>query len=93
VGYTPFGTSRLPTSGRGGKALASIAARHAATPRQVALAFLARRSPLFTIPKSSQVRHTEENGGAGDLQLSPDDLQALDAAFPVGARRRGVAML
>jgi diketogulonate reductase-like aldo/keto reductase len=57
------------------------------------LAFLTRRSPLFTIPKSSQLEHTEENAGAGDLQLSSEDLQVLDAAFPVGPRRRGVAML
>jgi diketogulonate reductase-like aldo/keto reductase len=93
VGYTPFGRSPLPTSGRNGKVLANIAARHHATPRQVVLAFLTRRSLLFTIPKSSQLEHTEENAGAVDLQLSSEDLQALDAAFPVGARRRGVAML
>jgi diketogulonate reductase-like aldo/keto reductase len=93
VGYTPFGRSPLPSSGRNGKILANIAARHGATPRQVVLAFLTRRPPLFTIPKSSQLRHTEENAGAGDLQLSSEDLQALDAAFPVGPRRRGVAML
>ena len=37
----------------GGRALAAVAARHGATPRQVALAFLAREPPLFTIPKAS----------------------------------------
>jgi diketogulonate reductase-like aldo/keto reductase len=93
VGYTPFGTSRFPPSGAGGKVLADIAAQHAATPRQVALAFLTRRPALFTIPKSSRIAHTEENAGALALDLSSEDLSALDAAFPVGPRRRGVAML
>ena len=65
---------------RGGKALAAVAARHGATPRQVALAFLARKAPLFTIPKASSVAHAQENAGALTLRL--------DAARPRGARRR-----
>ena len=36
-------------------------ARHGATPRQVALAFLEPEPPLFTIPKASAVAHAEEN--------------------------------
>jgi diketogulonate reductase-like aldo/keto reductase len=62
-----------------------VAARHGATPRQVALAFLTRKAPLFTIPKSSSVAHTNENVGALSLHLSPEDIAAIDAAFPVNA--------
>jgi diketogulonate reductase-like aldo/keto reductase len=65
--------------------LAEVAARHGATPRQVALAFLARAEPLFTIPKASTVAHAEENAGALDLALSADDIAAIDAAFAVRA--------
>jgi diketogulonate reductase-like aldo/keto reductase len=93
VGYTPFGRSQFPPRGAGGELLSSIAARRGATPRQVALAFLTRRPSLFAIPKSANVRHTEENAGAGDLQLTPSELQSIDEAFPLGRRRRGVAML
>lgn len=93
VGYTPFGTRAFPPRGAAGQLLAGIAARHEATPRQVALAFLTRRPSLFAIPKSANVAHTEENAGAARLALSADELRELDAAFPLGRRRRGVAML
>jgi diketogulonate reductase-like aldo/keto reductase len=83
VGYSPFGHGRFPAASRaGGKALAAVAARHHATPRQVALAFLARKAPLFTIPKASSVEHAEENAGALHLTLSSDDLADIDRAFP-----------
>jgi diketogulonate reductase-like aldo/keto reductase len=93
VGYTPFGTSAFPPRGAGGQLLGTIAERHGATPRQVALAFLTRRPSLFAIPKSSNVQHTEENAASGTLVLSPDELAQLDAAFPLGRRRRGIAMI
>jgi diketogulonate reductase-like aldo/keto reductase len=86
VGYSPFGHGQFPRAGSAeGKALAAVAARHGATPRQVALAFLTRKAPLFTIPKSSSVAHTNENVGALSLHLSPEDIAAIDAAFPVNA--------
>jgi diketogulonate reductase-like aldo/keto reductase len=83
VGYSPFGHGQFPrASSAGGQALAAIAARHGATPRQVALAFLSRKAPLFTIPKASSVAHANENVAALTLRLEPGDLKALDAAFP-----------
>jgi diketogulonate reductase-like aldo/keto reductase len=83
VGYSPFGHGSFPRAGSaGGKALAAVAARHGATPRQVALAFLTRTAPLFAIPKASSVAHAHENTGALTLRLEPGDLAALDAAFP-----------
>jgi diketogulonate reductase-like aldo/keto reductase len=48
----------------------------------VALAFLVRKAPLFTIPKASSVAHVEENARALTLHLAPADLKELDAAFP-----------
>jgi diketogulonate reductase-like aldo/keto reductase len=83
VGYSPFGHGRFPrASGAGGRALAAVAARHGATTRQVALAFLVRKAPLFTIPKASTVAHAQENSGALTLKLEPSDIRELDAAFP-----------
>jgi diketogulonate reductase-like aldo/keto reductase len=93
VGYTPFGTSSFPPRSAGGQRLNEIAARRRMTARQVALAFLTRRPSLFAIPKSSDARHTEENAGAGALQLDDSEIEAIEAAFPLGRRRRGVAML
>jgi diketogulonate reductase-like aldo/keto reductase len=92
VGYTPFGSHGLP-KGNGGKLLTDLATQHGSTPRQVLLAFLTRRPSLFAIPKAGNVRHTEENAGALRITLSAADEQALDAGFPVGRRRPGIAML
>ena len=86
VGYSPFGHGRFPSLERGGgRALAAVAARHGATPHQVALAFLVRKPPLFTIPKASAVAHAEENAGALHLQLTAADIAEIDAAFPIYA--------
>ena len=93
VGYTPFGSGSFPPAGRGKEALSEIAASHAATPRQVALAFLTRHPACFAIPKAADVRHTEDNAGAGGLSLTAAEIARLDAAFPRGRRRSGVAML
>jgi diketogulonate reductase-like aldo/keto reductase len=86
VGYSPFGHGRgsFPGLGSpGGRVLADVAARHGATPRQVALAFLTRSAPLFAIPKASTLAHVRENAGALDLALSSADVAAIDGAFPV----------
>ncbi|WP_165225640.1 aldo/keto reductase [Aquisphaera insulae] len=94
VGYSPFGHGKFPKPGSpGGRVLHAIAEAHDATPRQVALAFLSRRPPLFTIPKASRGEHAAENAGAGLLALSDDELGRIDAAFPVGPKPRSLPML
>jgi len=94
VGYTPFGQHRqYPPRGEGGTVLQQIAKRTGVTSRQLALAFLTRQAELFAIPKSTQLEHLRENAGALSLALSGEDCATIDAAFPIGKRRRGVAML
>jgi aryl-alcohol dehydrogenase-like predicted oxidoreductase len=56
-----------------------IAARLAATPAQVALAWLLARSPvMLPIPGTRSMQHLEENAKAARVRLSPDDLTALE---------------
>ncbi len=89
VGYSPFGHGRAsfpPLASAGGRVLAEIAARHRTTPRQIALAFLARATPLFAIPKASTLVHVEENAGALDVNLTANDIRRIDAAFPAHPR-------
>jgi diketogulonate reductase-like aldo/keto reductase len=76
--YTPFGPGRFPD-----RELGAIAREHEATPRQVALAFLARHAQVFPIPKASTLAHVEENAGAGALSLSAAAVEQLEAAFPL----------
>jgi diketogulonate reductase-like aldo/keto reductase len=83
VGYSPFGSTGgfpKPTS-KGGKALAELARGLGKTPRQVALAFLTREAPLFTIPKAEKVDHARENAG-GAFTLAAGDVATLEEAFP-----------
>jgi diketogulonate reductase-like aldo/keto reductase len=93
VAYSPFGIRAFPGGvSPGGRALAKIAAKHAASPRQVALAFLIRFPTVFAIPKSARLGHVEENAGAGALALDAADIAALDAAFPRGPKPRSLPM-
>lgn len=78
MAYSPIEQGRL----RNHPALREIAARHALNPVQVALAWLLRREDVIAIPKAARAAHVRENRAAADLVLAPEDLHALDAAFP-----------
>jgi aryl-alcohol dehydrogenase-like predicted oxidoreductase len=61
--------------------LVRIAKARGAAPSQVALAWTLRRSPvMLPIPGTSKVAHLEENVGAAALELSDEELAALDRA-------------
>ena len=58
--------------------LARVAAKHGATPYQVALAWLLARSPvMLVIPGTSSVRHLEENIAAAEIRLAPEEMTAM----------------
>ena len=61
-----------------------IAQAHAATPRAVALAYLARRESTFVIPKTSKPEHVVELARAGTIRLSREEIDMIDATFPLG---------
>lgn len=85
VAYSPFGKDRggFPEPGTDRRAvLDAIADDHGATARQVALAWVTREPHVFTIPKAEQVDHVEDNAGAADLELTGEDLDRIDEAFP-----------
>lgn len=91
VAYSPFGQGNFPKPGSaGGRVLAGLAKTHGATPHQIALAFLVRFPGLFAIPKAAKAEHVEDNARAAEIELEPDELRKIDAAFPQGPRRSGV---
>ncbi len=78
IAYTPFfplgGFSPLQSS-----TLSDVAARLGATPMQVALAWLLKRSPnILLIPGTSSVGHLRENLAVAELELSAAVLRELD---------------
>ncbi len=85
VAYSPFAEGKLPSAhSKGGRVLAEIASARDATPRQIALAFLTRQPSLAAIPKAAKIEHVEENAGAGELELTDEEIARIDAAFPLG---------
>ena len=79
IAYVPFfplgGFSPLQSS-----ALSEVARQLGATPMQVALAWLLRRSPnILLIPGTSSVEHLRQNLAAAALELPADALTALNA--------------
>ena len=63
-----------------------IADEKGVTPGQLALAWvLAQGDDVVPIPGTTRPRHLEENVGALEVELSPDDLERLERAFPKGA--------
>jgi len=66
-------------------AVARVAARHDATPSQVALAWLLHRDEhILLIPGTSSIAHLEENLAAAAIVLDADDLEVLDDVQPAG---------
>jgi pyridoxine 4-dehydrogenase len=80
LGFIPWcPIARGQLLGPGGP-VTRIARAAGATPPQIALAWLLRRSRVMVpIPGTSSVAHLEENCGAGKVELSDEQVQALDA--------------
>jgi diketogulonate reductase-like aldo/keto reductase len=72
--------------------LRAVAARHAATPAQVALAWLMHQPGVMAIPKAVSSLHLRHNWQAAQLGLTQRDLTELDAEFPWPARKTPLAM-
>jgi pyridoxine 4-dehydrogenase len=68
----------FPLHGDGGRPLAEIAERHGATPAQIALAWLLKRSPTtLPIPGTLSLEHLRENLAALRIELSDEEFEAL----------------
>jgi pyridoxine 4-dehydrogenase len=79
VGFLPWFPLGAGSLAEAGGALVEIARRHRASPAQVALAWLLRRSPvMLPIPGTSSVAHLEENVAAAAIQLDDGEIAAVD---------------
>lgn len=93
VAYSALGSGDFPGEDEpGGRMLAEIAREHGATARQVALAFLLHRA-AFVLVKASKVEHVEENAGAADLELTDEERERIERAFPRSEKPRRLPML
>jgi len=76
IPWFPLGAGKVA-----GEILNQVAKAHQATAKQVAIAWLLKRSPIMLpIPGTSSVEHLEENIAAASLQLSETEYQELSGA-------------
>lgn len=79
IGFIPWFPLAAGSLAAPGGVLDGVASRLRATPSQVALAWLLRRSPvMLPIPGTGSVKHLEENTGAAQLTLADTDFALLD---------------
>ncbi len=89
MAYTPIEPARTLKHA----ALERIAARHAATPLQIALAWVIRQDGVIAIPRTGSPEHVRENAAAAAIELTKDDLAELDTAFPPPKKKRSLEMI
>lgn len=69
------------------RALNDIAARRGATVAQILLAWTIRGGNVIAIPRSSSPEHTAENAGADAIELTAEELAAIDREFAPPRRK------
>ena len=83
IPWFPLGAGKVA-----GEVLNQIAKAHGATPKQVALAWLLRRSPnMLPIPGTSSVEHLEENVAAASVRLTDEEYDRLAGVPELAATR------
>ena len=81
IGFIPWFPLATGALSKEGGPLSTIAAEKGATPSQLALAWLLKRSPvMLPIPGTSSVAHLEDNTAGAGIELSDADFEALSAA-------------
>ncbi|MEY8352778.1 aldo/keto reductase [Lachnospiraceae bacterium 54-53] len=67
--------------------LSGIAKARKCTISQILLAFVIRDGGIIAIPRTGKKEHASDNGKAGELQLTEEELKAIDRAFPAPDRK------
>lgn len=81
IAFLPWAPVRMADLNSATAALAGVAARHDASPAEIALAWLLRRSPaILPIPGTGSIDHLRENMRAGAVALTEEDVADLLAA-------------
>jgi aryl-alcohol dehydrogenase-like predicted oxidoreductase len=79
IGFIPWYPLASGRLAQGGSLLERVAKAHRASPGQIALAWVIKRSPIMLpIPGTSKVAHLEENVAAVNIELTDQEFAALD---------------
>lgn len=81
IGFIPWAPLDSGHLVKPGSLLEKLAKEHDASPGQLALAWMLKRSPvMLPIPGTSKVEHLEQNVAAARIELTDEQFSALDAA-------------
>jgi diketogulonate reductase-like aldo/keto reductase len=89
MAYSPLEQGRLLRDPE----LLRLAAEHSATPAQIALRWVLRHDATIALPKAGTPGHVSQLRGALDIALSPEDMAALDRAFPPPTRKQALEVI
>ena len=93
IAYSPLGRGpKMGSTMMKNEAVLQVAEEHEAGTYQILLAWVMQQPDVLAIPKSSSSKHLLSNLKALDIELTPEDLQILEKAYPKPERKEPLAI-
>lgn len=93
IAYSPLGRGpKMGSTMMKNEAVLKVAEKHEASAYQILLAWVMHQPDVLAIPKSSSSKHLLSNLKALDIELTPEDLQILEKAYPKPERKEPLAI-
>ena len=93
IAYSPLGRGpKMGSTMMKNEAVVQVAEEHEASTYQILLAWVMQQPDVLAIPKSSSSKHLLSNLKALDIELTPEDLQILEKAYPKPERKEPLAI-
>lgn len=93
IAYSPLGRGpKMGSTMMKNEAVLQVAEEHEASAYQILLAWVMQQPDVLAIPKSSSSKHLLSNLKALDIELTPEDLQILEKAYPKPERKEPLAI-
>ena len=93
IAYSPLGRGpKMGSTMMKNEAVLQVAEEHKASTYQILLAWVMQQPDILAIPKSSSSKHLLSNLKALDIELTPEDLQILEKAYPKPEHKEPLAI-
>ena len=93
IAYSPLGRGpKMGSTMMKNDAVLQVAEEHEASAYQILLAWVMHQPDVLAIPKSSSSKHLLSNLKALDIELTPEDLQILEQAYPKPEHKEPLAI-
>ncbi|KJY57026.1 aldo/keto reductase [Lactobacillus melliventris] len=93
IAYSPLGRGpKMGSTMMKNEAVLQVAEEHKASTYQILLAWVMQQPDVLAIPKSSSSKHLLSNLKALDVELTPEDLQILEKAYPKPEHKEPLAI-